>query len=250
MFNGIISSKQKQRQRAQLVLKQESSRSRVPKPGRPVSGVQMSQVSFGTNITKGSKAGEKSGRSGKGDTMKGRGSGNGSSGVSSSGSHRRSTALIAVPALTHKVIGKMMTSEPISCADLVASISDATLDAVQAILDTLVILGVAYSLKLPSISGASNPTVYTLVGFLRSPEPLNIAEFESLLEQKEKNTQNIRSRIETLRELSDKEMTPEERCSALKEYMEAQMAENSGLSNDPLYQTIKELLVVQIRHHP
>ena len=106
------------------------------------------------------------------------------------------------------------------------------------------------SLKLPATSAISNnPTVYTLVGFMRAPEPLNIAEFESLLDSKEKNTQVIRARIESLREISGREVSQEERCAALKEYMEGQMMDNSTLSNDPLYQTIKDLLAEQLRHH-
>lgn len=112
----------------------------------------------------------------------------------------RLRAPIVVTTLTQKVLGKMMTSEPISCAELVAAIPDSSTDAVQSIIDVLVILGCTVSLKRPLIEPGQAPiTVYTLVGFMRSPEPLDVAEFEKIIEIKEKNTQATRKRIEELR---------------------------------------------------
>ena len=155
---------------------------------------------------------------------------------------RRNISSIAIPALTKKIVGRMMTCEPISCADLVAAIAESTTDAVQSILDTLVILGVVVSLRLPSTTTTLNPTVYTLVGFMRAPEPLDIAEFDNILTEKEENTKVIRSRVEALRELSNREMSKEERCSELEKFLSEKMSSDANMKTDPLYQTVLELL--------
>ena len=87
-----------------------------------------------------------------------------------------------------------------------------------------------------------NPTVYTLVGFMRAPEPIDIAEFDNILTSKEENTKVIRSRVDALRELSNKEMPQEERCNELKNFLSEQMSSNSDMKTDLLYQTVLELL--------
>jgi hypothetical protein len=82
----------------------------------------------------------------------------------------------------------------------VNAIPDSTTDSVQSILDVLVILGVTVSLKRPTSEPSTSAiTVYTLVGFMRSPEPLDVAEFEKIIELKEKKLQATRKRTEELR---------------------------------------------------
>ena len=215
-------------------VKREPNRPRAAKPGRPSASSQMSHISF--DVQAGKNKEKKSRR--------------GSSSQAGMGNQRRDVPPTIIPALTKKIVGKMMTCEPISCADLVTTIADTTTDAVQSILDTLVILGVVVSLRLPSTTimqgrthnSVLNPTVYTLVGFMRAPEPIDIAEFDNILTSKEENTKAIRSRVDALRELSNKEMPQEERCNELKNFLSEQMSSNSDMKTDLLYQTVLELL--------
>ena len=202
------------------VVKREP-RPRAAKPGRPSGSSQMSHISFECKEKKLKR----------GNMIQ-----------TGSVNQRRGASSITTPMLTKKVLGRMMTCEPISCADLVATIADSTTDAVQSILDTLVILGIVVSLRLPSTTSVLNPTVYTLVGFMRAPEPLDIAKFDDILTAKEENTKVIRNRVEALRELSNKEMSKEERCNELKKFLSEQMSLNSDMKTEPLYQTILELL--------
>jgi hypothetical protein len=77
---------------------------------------------------------------------------------------------------------------------------------------------------------------------MRAPEPLDIAQFEGTQEAKTKNTELIRTRVQALRELSSKSMTPEERCSALKSFIEDEIGGDPKLGEDPLYQAVLEML--------
>lgn len=79
----------------------------------------------------------------------------GPSGSSSNGKGRQTP----ISSLAQKVIGKMMTSEPISVSDLVTAIPEATVDLVQCIVDVLVIMGVVVSLKSPTVVSRGPPTV-------------------------------------------------------------------------------------------
>lgn len=77
---------------------------------------------------------------------------------------------------------------------------------------------------------------------MRAPEPLDIAQFEAIQEAKSKNTELIRTRVQALRDLSSKSMTPEERCSALKSFVEDQIGGDPKLGEDSLYQAVIEML--------
>ena len=77
---------------------------------------------------------------------------------------------------------------------------------------------------------------------MRAPEPLDIAQFETILETKTKNTELIRKRVQELRELSSKSMTTDERCSALKSFIEEQIGGDPKLGEDPLYQPVIDML--------
>ena len=84
--------------------------------------------------------------------------------------------------------------------------------------------------------------MYTLVGFMRAPEPLEIGQFESILDAKLKSVETIKKRIQALRELSSKPMTAEERSCALKTFIGVQILEDPNLVEDPLYQGVLDII--------
>jgi hypothetical protein len=84
-------------------------------------------------------------------------------GAKSGGSSHSKGRPAAVSTLAQKVVGKLMTSEPISVSDLVQAIPEATTDLVQCIVDVLVIMGVVVSLKPPTVVSRGPPTVVSLL---------------------------------------------------------------------------------------
>lgn len=137
--------------------------------------------------------------------------------------------------LSHKILGKLMTDDPLSVMDLAKMIPEAAKDSIQAVLEVLQVMGIVIAVRcrdpnnssslysfcldycqnneadtgsaaeyqgLPSISTSSSNNsstiFYTIAGFGKSIEPLDFRRLHESLEEKKAVIENLKNRVTVL----------------------------------------------------
>jgi selenocysteine-specific translation elongation factor len=104
-----------------------------------------------------------------------------------------------VALVTHKILAKLMISDPISLIDLAVYIVDATKEHIQLILDVLQILGIVMPLKKMDSSKETLAKVYySLSEYCRVPCPVDISNIDADIIDKVESTLAVQSRLTTL----------------------------------------------------
>ena len=144
--------------------------------------------------------------------------------------------------VANRVFSKLMTSDPLSTADL-TKILDAPRDLIQSVLDVMQVMGVVVSLKLKdgySGSSVTGANLYSLVNFTKSATPIQLNALADEVAIRLDNDSRNQQRIKELQELTSKEMSATERTEALRALIDKFLLQQPNLWDDPMYRAIIE----------
>jgi hypothetical protein len=155
----------------------------------------------------------------------------------------------SITLITERVISKLMTSDPLSVADLVARLPDAPREIIQSALDVLQVMGIAMAVKTKDsgdtvsvqISNSSSVNLYALTGYARTHSAVKLCAVAEDTALKVEQLTQTRIRMTALQELTLQEgMTGNERAIALTALLDRFLLEEPRLWDDPLYRAILE----------
>lgn len=144
--------------------------------------------------------------------------------------------------VANRVFTKLMTSDPLSTADL-TKLLDAPRDLIQSVLDVMQVMGVVISLKLKdgySGSSVSGANLYSLANFTKSPTAVQLNALVDEVAIRIENTNRNQQRIKELQELTTKEMSAADRTEALRALIDKFLLQQPNLWDDPMYRAIIE----------
>jgi len=145
--------------------------------------------------------------------------------------------------ITARIIALMMTQVCVSISDLSKIMPETQKETIMAVMEVLQVSGIVTTVKAnsdtTSSAGGLFSTIYSLTGFAKASESIDIRRLPEALIEKQQSGARIRERIKILQELSDSNMSKNEFQESLQSTIERFTDNDPSLEEDVLYKDLR-----------